>query len=525
LANAFFFAGARAVAVTQWAVFSSAAQQLGAGLVSRSVKSSAVGVSEGLRQAMVDYILSAKEDYLANPRFWGPFIIAGDGAVRPLDGASVDTFVDDPIILEWERLMPSSADAAFSSITKTRRDESFFSAGMEKPPPNEKRAGSYFARISSGGTVTVIDRDHDLAGSSAVSLENEIGILGFIPANVKSSAVFRLLSTDGKRRWQHIEDSSLWNFPVSMIKTSMGYILVSIEDDLSHFLSPSTLIFTLVSDLGATLKQHRVASSIRAISFSPKHVVLNASGNLVVAIGGNFPASSTAQGPTMWTNPITGTKRYCIHGRKVSAILEIDPQSLEVRAQKVVPDVAVESVKLNDGHLFAAGSFSVECRLETRIRYAELTPGLDLKTIYESNNVNSLEVQDLEITSDGTVLLGGVTRTFLPTALTVAIMTLEQLNDDKIHNIWEESFWETTEQHAAAFVLALSKDGTVLGDRVFPDLRSRNISTLAAESSDRFLAVGGAFGDRGWAAGLKLGSHLRQAVPLPTDAAVPLTQH
>ena len=48
-------------------------------------------VAEGLRQTMVNYIAAAPQDYLAHPRFWAPFIIADDGAVRPLDdtGATI----------------------------------------------------------------------------------------------------------------------------------------------------------------------------------------------------------------------------------------------------------------------------------------------------------------------------------------------------------------------------------------------------------------------------------------------------
>src|SRR6202030_3608870 len=44
LADAFFFAGARSVAVTQWEVGSDEAKQLGSGLVSRSVGSRSGGV-------------------------------------------------------------------------------------------------------------------------------------------------------------------------------------------------------------------------------------------------------------------------------------------------------------------------------------------------------------------------------------------------------------------------------------------------------------------------------------------------
>ena len=111
LADAFFFAGARSLAVTQWPVFSSAAQKLGAGLVSRSVRSSEVGVAEGLRLAMLDYVATAKEDYLANPRFWAAFVIAGDGAVRPLDSVDVTPGADGGIDLEWERLTPSASNS------------------------------------------------------------------------------------------------------------------------------------------------------------------------------------------------------------------------------------------------------------------------------------------------------------------------------------------------------------------------------------------------------------------------------
>ena len=525
LADAFFFAGARALAVTQWTVFSSVAQQLGAGLVSRSVKSSGIGVSEGLREAMVDYISSAKEDYLAHPRFWGPFIIAGDGAVRPLDGdAGNGNVADDAINLEWESVTPLLADGTIFSITKKPQTDSFYSTGIEKPPVNEKRAGSYFAQIYANGTVEVIDRDHDMAGSGVVSVGSAIGMLGFIPEHSKSSAVFRLLNADGQRQWQHIESSSAWNFPLSMVKTFKGYILVSVEKSFSSSLGPSTIVFTLVSDQGDALTQRRIPLLIRPEFFSPKHVVLDTNENLVVAIGGDVSESSSSQSPRMWTSPLTGTKKYCVAAPKATEILELDAQLLQVRAQRVIPNVTVESMKMSGGRLFAAGSFSVNCRQEKSIRFAELTPGLELKTIFESKNVNSLDVLDFEIASNGIVLLAGMTHTFLPTALTVAIMSPEQLKNYKV-DIWDDALWEKTEQQTVAFVLALSADGAALGDRVFPDLRGRSISALAAETSNRFIAVGGAFGDRGWVAGLRLGDHLRQATPLPKDAAVPLTQH
>src|SRR5262249_50328725 len=158
--------------------------------------------------AMLDYIASAKEDYLANPRFWAAFIIAGDGAVRPLDAAAKSPEVNNAINLEWEHLT-DGADAEIRSIARV--SDSLYSMGMERPPPNEKRSGSYLARILPGGNVQVIDRDRELAASSVVSLDSGIGSLGYFGDDKRSSAVFRFLNKDGQRQWQHIESGSLWN--------------------------------------------------------------------------------------------------------------------------------------------------------------------------------------------------------------------------------------------------------------------------------------------------------------------------
>jgi CHAT domain-containing protein len=511
LANAFFFAGARAVAVTQWAVFSKMAQQLGAGLILRSIKSRRVGISEGLREAMLAYIASAKEDYLANPRFWAAFIIAGDGAVRPLDGAAESPEVNNAINLEWEHLT-DGADAEIRSIA--RSPDSLYIMGMERPPPNEKRAGSYLGGILPSGNMQVIARDGELAVLGLVSIGSEIGSLGYFSEDKKSSAVFRLLNKDGQRQWQHVERGSLSNFPVSMIRTANGYILISIENDYSAHPQPSTLIFTLVSERGDTLKQRRYTLSVNP-SVWWKNTALNAERNLVVAVGGYMPASSSSVWESrMWTNPQTGTKRFCFGTPNESEVFEIDTGSLDVIARKIIQNVSIVSLKFNDGHLYAASNVVINCEFNKGVNFGELDSDFELKTIFQSNYVNSLEVRDFEITSDGVILLAGTTRTFLPTAVTATKFSLEEIKN--FVDMWDESTWEKTELRGIGFILALSKDGIILGDRVFPDLRNRSFhAVLVTEKPDRLIAVGSAFGDRGWIAGLRLGGQLKRTAGAP----------
>jgi hypothetical protein len=461
---------------------------------------------------MLDYIASAKEDYLANPRFWAAFIIAGDGAVRPLDEAAESAEANNSINLEWEHVT-SAAHSEILSIVKNPQRNSFYSMGIEKTP-NEDRAGSYLQRIFPSGNIQVIDRDRELAASRIVSTGSEIGSLGFFGDDKRSSAVFRLLNEDGQRLWQHVEPGAFWNFPINMIKAPDGYVLISIENDYSPQLQPSTLIFTLVSDRGDTLKQRRYALSIRPVYWA-RSVALNAKGNLVVAIGGNMPASVWPTGrPSMWTNPQTGTKRFCGTPNE-SEVFEIDMGSLEIITRKTISDVSIVSLQFNDGHLYIASNVVTNCELSKRANFGELDSDFELKTIFQSNYVNSLEVNDLEITSDGVVLLAGTIRTFLPTAVTANVLSLEELKNYKISDVWDESAWEKSEGHGNGFILALGKDGRILGDRVFPDLRNRSISKVATETSDRLIVVGSAFGDHGWIAGLRLGGQFKRTEATP----------
>ena len=83
-----------------------------------------------------------RTDYLANPRFWAAFVIAGDGAVNPSDVAPVDTPNGDVIALEWEHLTPGIADLDLLDAARSSQGE-VYGVGMEHPPSGEKTAGSY----------------------------------------------------------------------------------------------------------------------------------------------------------------------------------------------------------------------------------------------------------------------------------------------------------------------------------------------------------------------------------------------
>jgi CHAT domain-containing protein len=78
LARAFFYAGARALLVSHWAVASEAATRLTTSTFAILKADPKLGRAEALRRAMLAYLNDKSDPYNANPAFWGPLEIVGD---------------------------------------------------------------------------------------------------------------------------------------------------------------------------------------------------------------------------------------------------------------------------------------------------------------------------------------------------------------------------------------------------------------------------------------------------------------
>ena len=79
LARAFFYAGARALLVSHWAVYSTAATELTTKTFATLAAGPGLGRAEAFRRAMLDLIAEGKP-----PAYWAPFVVVGEGGgVRP----------------------------------------------------------------------------------------------------------------------------------------------------------------------------------------------------------------------------------------------------------------------------------------------------------------------------------------------------------------------------------------------------------------------------------------------------------
>jgi CHAT domain-containing protein len=82
LARAFFYAGARALLVTHWAVDSEAATRLATSTFDLLKAEPGIGRAEALRRAMLAYLNDASSPRNAYPAIWGPFALIGEGRAQ-----------------------------------------------------------------------------------------------------------------------------------------------------------------------------------------------------------------------------------------------------------------------------------------------------------------------------------------------------------------------------------------------------------------------------------------------------------
>jgi len=79
LARAFFYAGGRALFVSNWAVASDATVDITIGMFRHKKTQASIGMAEAHRLSILDLMKDKERPHFAHPMFWAPFVIVGLG--------------------------------------------------------------------------------------------------------------------------------------------------------------------------------------------------------------------------------------------------------------------------------------------------------------------------------------------------------------------------------------------------------------------------------------------------------------
>src|SRR5258708_21412791 len=104
------------------------------------------------------------------------------------------------------------------------------------------------------------------------------------------------------------------------------------------------------SDGGLVLSQRRYPLPFPRFTSAP-NAVSDGKGRLVIATSA-YTVSSPSPTTTAWTNPQTGSRRFCLT-KAETYIIAIDEDSLDVREQRYFPDSQITPIKLFDGQIYA----------------------------------------------------------------------------------------------------------------------------------------------------------------------------
>ena len=188
LSSAFAAAGAPTTVASLWSVNSQTGMRLMVRFYQKLLAPDAPGVAIALQQAMIETLREAPSPAFANPRFWAPFIVLGDGGVRIAKSAppsSRDSQVE---------VLPGGGEIMAMAWNGSALVSS------EIGPMKNGHASSLIRTRNTGKAIWTIEDNEIGAGTLAVGADRNFAA-GYVWRE-KSVPVLRAVSKDGKLLWR-----------------------------------------------------------------------------------------------------------------------------------------------------------------------------------------------------------------------------------------------------------------------------------------------------------------------------------
>jgi len=513
LANAFFAAGARSLIATQWSIDSAATRDMMIGLVGAAVRPGGPGIAYAMRSAMLEMITAS--DARSQPRYWAPFVVAGDG--RALASAAARTLParGARLVRNWQII---EGGPRFDEAVQIEPapDGTLTVSGVDGLGADAQHAGTFRWRLSRDGRVLARQTAPDLAfarGGVALAGGDVIRLGATYSAEGKTDVVAYRQRPDGARAWSTAEASPLYETPGALVRTPRGTILAALTRNAftEADKGPQAVVLLELDESGRVQRRREITLPLCAVrdrecahrpdtplGYAPTaafvagaYFGVDGRPRLILRVEGHHPPAATdPRAP----DPVSGRHPRC--GLAVrTAIWELDDDLSAVRKTTLHENIWVESVvAAAEGKTWVAGSRYDECAAQGDIFAASLDDSGKLdRTSTEGTALNEAATA-VALSTRGEILIAG--RATVP--LEVARSAAAGGDDPGAER------GQSVAREGAALLLLYDGSGRPLASLAVPGRRLVRIRDVRFLDDDRFVIAGTIDGGQIWIAGYRI---------------------
>lgn len=497
LANAFFFAGARSVVASQWAVISQQAVPVISSFVSRMA---ADGLSPGasLNQAMRSYVSSSPNDYLAHPRFWAVFVVVGGtgGAIQSADSSNMR--IGHAHAIEQIAREPRIGEVLNYEVQA--EDGSGIALGMYfANDPSAPQVGSYLANVGPSRFEPFF-RDEKFVARIVRASGRQLFVAGSYVAEKERRFELKSLSSDGRELWKLGIPTNDFAVPLDMIILQDGVLVAFQIVDFYKTDEKNSISIVKISNSGNLLSRKDVP-----ISKWFKEVFVNVKARFGTENELNVLMNEIVfqAKPTEKFDAVLGAPKHRCGGRtQVAAAFQIETRSGEYRKLADFNRVALSGAVFdrNSGRMFFAGYEDLNCRHETTLKLFELVGGR-LNLLMESKRGFGVRPNGISVSGQKVIVVGNlrIDVDYDPIrALKSRVSRGDTADRVNVDAASAEEYWDTVSQRYVGFQMSIDLVTGELNSSTYLDNRTRSFASVAAAGRNGWVGWGVAAGRSGW---------------------------
>lgn len=501
LVNAFFFAGARAVLASQWPVASDMAAPLTTGMFSALSSTPGLPLSVALQRAMLRIVDESDELAYAHPRFWAPFLVAGDGVAPAAAIESLSTPTKPLLAIKWDRNLGETLAGEILAVA-TGGNNSANATGYTEPK-NGRAQSIVVAFDRDGNERWRVDDPVVAAGSQLLRYtDDRIAAAGYVWSNERyEGAVLRAFDNrTGFELWRKVFDTPDEDHTLGLLPAKGEHLLwvIGSQPDARERKDPHLTITLLTLDQSgavvATRSQDLKGDAFRLFSGA---AVTRWRGHVLLAwtaskTTGDVQAMFGAQARDL----ATGYYSPACTTQHSTRLIELDESTGRIVRDNTILDTHVKRFAIApDARLLAAADVWSNCLGQADAAVIEVLPDLSARTIFRYGGPLAKAAGDITVLPDGkVVLVGSVT----PVFDLDPYVKVDLSNRTSSWPVFTGELFQNDRKTASAFIVMLDRDGNFLGDRIFRDLRGRVLRAVAAHNDGSILFGGLANGVSSW---------------------------